>query len=119
MSEKIKPTKKVPRFERYNCNGKLRVEVKDGNGEITEIILLPKGGGCRTLLQSLGKFITFCLECNIDINAILGVLDSIDPCTAPKDRVDFKEGKIKKEEVGFGGCPRIIASAIREKLKKE
>lgn len=116
MTGKIRPTKKVPRFEKYNCSGKLRVEVKGDNGDISEVILMPKKGGCRTLLQSIGKLITSMLECNIDPGYILEVLDSVEPCTAPKDRPDFKDGTIPKEELGFGGCPRIIAQAIREKL---
>lgn len=113
---KIRPTRRVPRFEKYNCTGKLRVDVK-GNGDgIEEVILLPKKGGCKTLLQCIGRLITGMLECNIDHNYIIELLEDTDPCTAPKDRVDYKEGKIKKEELGFGGCPRIISQAIREKL---
>ena len=116
---KIKPTKKVPRFERYNCSGKLRVDVKnDSNGDLEEIIILPKGGGCETNLKTIGSFITFCLECNIDTDAILEVLDKQKACTAPKDRADYKKGDIPREELGFGGCPRIIAQAIREKIKR-
>ena len=115
---KIRPTKQVPRFERYNCTGKLRVDVKLDNNEVTEVILLPKKGGCKTLQQCIGKLITAMLECNLDVNFILEVLDSVDPCTAPKDRVDYKEGKITKEAMGLGGCPRIIAQAIKEKLNQ-
>lgn len=116
MTDKIRPTKCVPRFERYNCTGKLRVDVKMDNGEVSEVILLPKKGGCKTLQQCIGKLITAMLECNLDVNYILEVLDSVDPCTAPKDRSDYKEGKIPKESMGLGGCPRIIAQAIKEKL---
>lgn len=112
---KIRPSKRVPRFEKYNCTGKLRVEVKS-NGEIEEVILMPKKGGCKALLQTIGKLITGMLECNIDPNYILEILDSVDPCTAPKDRIEYREGKIPKEELGLGGCARIIAQAIKEKL---
>ncbi len=88
-----------------------------GNGDgIEEVILLPKKGGCKTLLQAIGKLITGMLECNIDVNYIVEILESVDPCTAPKERQDYKNGSIKKDELGFGGCPRIIAQAIREKL---
>lgn len=114
MVAKIRPTKRVPRFERYNCTGKLRVDVK-GNGEgIEEVILLPKRGGCKTLLQTLGKLITAMLECNIDPNFIVEILDSVDPCTSVKDRPDRKD--LKKEEMGWGGCPKIVMNAIKEKL---
>ena len=115
--DKIRPTKHIKRFERYNCTGKLRVEVKMEDGEVSEIINLPKRGGCKTLLQTIGKLLTGMLECNIDINYILEILESVDPCTAPKDRVDYKDGRIPKESLGFGGCPRIIANAIKEKMK--
>ncbi len=116
MTAKIRPSKKVKRFEKYNCTGKLRVEVKTEDGEVTEVINMPKRGGCKTLLQSIGRLITAMLECNIDIHYILEVLDNVDPCTSPKDRPGYKDGTIKKEELGFGGCPRIIANAIKEKL---
>ncbi len=116
---KIKPTKRVPRFEKYNCSGKLRVDVRtDSAGDIEEVIIMPKGGGCETNLKTIGSFITFCLECNIDIDAILEVLDKIKACPAPKDRADYKKGEIPREELGFGGCPRIIAEGIRQKIKR-
>ena len=118
MVAKIRPTKRVPRFERYNCTGRLRVEIKTDDDGISEVILLPKGGGCKTLINTISRLLTFCLECCIDINDILKVLDSVDACTAPKDRTDYKEGKIEKELLGFGGCPRIIATAIREKISQ-
>ena len=116
VTGKIRPTKRVSRFEKYNCTGKLRVEVKVEDGEVTEVINMPKRGGCKTLLQTIGKLITAMLECNIDIQYVLEILDSVDPCTAPKERHDYKDGTIAKEDLGFGGCPRIIAKAIKEKL---
>ena len=117
MTDKIRPSKRVNRFELYNCTGKLRVEVKVSkeNG-LEEVILMPKRGGCKTNLQLIGKLITGMCECNIDPHYILEVLDSVDPCTSPKERTDYKEGKIKKEELGFGGCTRIIEKAIKQKL---
>jgi len=115
---KIRPTRKVPRFELHNCTGRLRVDVKQtADGDLEEVINLPKGGGCKVNLQAIGKLITAMLECNIDPWFIVETLESVDACTAVKDRSEWKEGKIKKEEMGFGGCPRIIARAMREKLE--
>jgi len=113
---KIVPTKKVSRFEKYNCTGKLRVEVKKDAGEITELILLPKKGGCRILLQLIGRLITCMLECNVSLDYIKSILRDTDPCTAPKERMDRAE--IPKEELGFGGCPKIILQAIEAKEKE-
>ena len=115
---KIRPTKTVPRFEKYNCTGKLRVDIEEKDGDIIEIQLFPKGGGCRTLQQAIGKLTTGMLECNIDPWYIVEILESVDPCHAVKERPEFREGKIERELMGFGGCPRIVAQALREKLEK-
>ena len=115
---KIRPTKRVPRFEKYNCTGKLRVDVKSNKEDgVYEVILLPKRGGCKILHQAIGQLITGMLECNLDPWFIVETLDKVDPCTAPKDREDYKKGEIKKEEMGFGGCPRILSAAIRKELE--
>ena len=98
---------------------KLRVDVKRGEDGIEEVILLPKKGGCKTLHQAIGKLITGMLECNIDPYYIAEILESVDPCTAPKDRSDYKDGTIKKESLGFGGCPRIILEAMRKKMEEK
>ena len=117
---KIRPSKRVPRFEKYNCTGKLRVDVKkDEEGGVEEVIILPKKGGCKYNLQAIGKLVTAMLECNIDPWFIVEVLESVDPCTAPKDRIDFKDGTISKDDLGFGGCPRIVALAIKQKLEEK
>lgn len=110
---KINPTKKIKHFKKYNCSGKLRVEVIK-NGEISEVILLPEGGGCKYNLQLIGRLLTLLFECNIDIKHILEVLEKTDPCPAPVARMNRE--KLPKEEVGIGGCPKIILQAIKEKL---
>ena len=116
---KLVPIKTAPRFERYNCTGKLRVEVKGPKGEVEEVILLPKGGGCETNLKAIGSLLTLFCECNIDMNVVVEALEKVRPCTAPKERQDYKEGKIAKEDLGFGGCPKIIAEAIRMKMEEK
>ena len=111
---KIQPTKRTKRFERYNCSGKLRVQVLVEGGEVSEVILLPKKGGCKYNLQLIGRLITFLLECNIDVNHLIKILDDTDPCPAPLARAK-REG-LPTEEVGVGGCSKIILKAIQEKL---
>jgi len=112
---KIKPTKRVPRFEKYNCSGKLRVDVKASkdNG-LEEVILLPKKGGCECNLQLIGRLITLLCECNIDPTCIIDVLDATKPCSAPTSRM--RNEKLPREEVGLGGCSKIILEAIKRKL---
>jgi hypothetical protein len=110
---KISPTKKMQHFKKYNCAGKLRVEVIK-NGDINEIILLPEGGGCKYNLQLIGRLLTLLFECNIDIKHIIEVLEKTDACPAPMSRMNRE--KLEKEQVGIGGCPKIILAAIKEKL---
>jgi hypothetical protein len=117
MTDKIKPKKKIHKWEKYNCTGKLRVEIKASNGDIDEVYLMPKKGGCKTLIESLGRMVTFCLECNIDPKYIIDALENTTPCTAPTLRQ--KRENLPKEEIGFGGCPKIVAQAMREKLGKD
>jgi hypothetical protein len=110
---KISPTKKANHFKKYNCSGKLRVEVIK-NGDINEIILLPEGGGCKHNLQLIGRLLTLLFECNIDTKHILEVLEKNDPCPSPLARMNREN--LAKEQVGVGGCPKIILAAIKEKL---
>ncbi len=114
MVAKITPTKKVKRFEMHNCAGKLRVDVKVDDGEISEVILMTKKGGCKYNLQLIGRMITSMLECNIDIHFICSILDANDPCPAPTAR--SKREELKDCQVGHGGCSKIIMKAIQEKL---
>lgn len=116
MSAKVKPTKKIKKFERYNCSGKLRVQVNVDGGEVSEVILLTKKGGCKYNLQLIGRLITFALELNADVNDILKVLDDNDPCPAVIRRM--KDEGLPKEETGVGGCAKIIKQAIEEKLNE-
>jgi hypothetical protein len=114
MTNKISP-KKVPHFKKYNCSGKLRVEVL-ANGDVKEVILLPEGGGCKYNLQLIGRLLTLLFECNIDTKHILDALDKNDPCPAPVARMNRE--KLIKEEVGLGGCAKIILTALQEKLNE-
>jgi hypothetical protein len=116
MTPKITPTKKCKRFEKKNCTGILRVEVKTDSGEISEIILLPKKGGCKFNLQLIGRLLTGMLECNIDVNYLLSILDANDPCPAVVLRMKRENGN--KEEYGIGGCSKIIKEAIETKLNE-
>lgn len=116
MMAKIVPTKKVKRFEKYNCSGKLRVQVNVDNGEVSEVILLTKKGGCKYNLQLIGRLITGMLECNISIDYILSILDDNDPCPAPMMRA--KRENLPLEECGLGGCSKIIKMAIEEKVSE-
>lgn len=113
MTPKIVPTKSAPRFEKYNCTGKLRVDVRTNDGEISEVINLPKGGGCKYNLQLIGRLLTLLLECNIDIKYIIKTLEDTDPCPAVVSRMNRE--KLNKDECGLGGCPKIILAAIKEK----
>jgi hypothetical protein len=112
---KITPTKKIPHFKKYNCSGKLRVDILT-NGDINEVILLPENGGCKHNLQLIGRLITLILECNIDIKCLLNVLEKTDPCPAPISRMNRE--KLPREEIGIGGCSKIILTAILEKLNE-
>ena len=116
MVTKVTPTKKVERFERYNCTGKLRVQINTNGSEITEVINMPKKGGCKYNLQLIGRLITGMLECNIDINYILSILDDNDPCPSPASRM--KRENLNREETGLGGCSKIIKVAIENKLNE-
>jgi len=111
---KITPVKKNSHFKKYNCSGKLRVDVRVRDGEICEIILLPEGGGCKHNLQLIGRLLTFCFECNIDINHILSILEKNDPCPSPTSRMNRE--KLPREECGIGGCSKIILEALKEKI---
>jgi len=113
-AKKIRPERKSSRYEKKNCSGKLRVEVKVDEGEISEIILMPKKGGCKYNLQLIGRLLTSMIECNIDINYIITQLEDTDPCPAPLQRWKRENGG--KEEYGLGGCPKIILGAIKQKL---
>ena len=113
---KIQPSKRVKRFEKYNCSGKLRVQVNEDNKEVSEIILLTKKGGCTYNLQLIGRLLTFFLECNIDIKHMLQILEDNDPCPAVIMRQ--KRDNLPIEECGVGGCSKIIKNAIEEKLKE-
>jgi len=115
MTNKIKPTRIVKKMEKYNCTGKLRVKVDKEDGEISEVVMLPKGGGCKSNLETIGRLVTAMLECNIDLDFILEILESSAPCTAVKDRADVRDGTLPKNEIGFGGCSRILAWAIKQK----
>jgi len=113
MTPKILPIKKHPCFKKYNCTGKLRVDVNTHNGEIAEIILLPEKGGCEPNLQLIGRLLTAMIECNIDINYILTLLEKNKTCPAPIMRMNRE--KLPREECGIGGCSKIILEAIKEK----
>ncbi len=117
MTGKILPMKKNHHFKKYNCSGKLRVDVLIKDHELSEIILLPEGGGCRHNLQLIGRLLTGMIDCNLDTDFILSMLDKTDPCLAPVSRMNRE--KLPKEDVGLGGCPKIIAQAIREKLNEK
>lgn len=110
------PKKKIKRFEKYNCSGKLRVQVNVDDGEISEIMLLTKRGGCTYNLQLIGRLLTFILECNVDIKYLLQILDDNDPCPAVIMRQ--KRDNLPIEECGVGGCSKIIKQAIEQKLKE-
>ena len=114
MTKGIRPTKEIPKWEKYNCTGRLRVEVKKDNGDIIEVIVLPKEGGCETNLKAIGSLITGMMECNISTEYICEILEGVKPCQSPSSRMNREE--LPREKVGIGGCPKIIAQAIREKL---
>ena len=114
MVAKITPTKKVKRFEMYNCSGKPRVDVKVDEGEVSEVICMPKKGGCKYNLQLIGRMITSMLECNIDIHFICSILEANEPCPSPTAR--SKREELKDCPIGHGGCAKIILKAIQEKL---
>lgn len=113
MTPKITPSKQIPRFEKFNCAGKLRVQVNIDKGEISEVICLPKKGGCKYNLQLIGRLITSMLECNIDINYLIKILEDNDPCPAVVMRM--KRENLPQEECGVGGCSKIILAAIKQK----
>ena len=117
MATKILPTKKNHHFKRYNCSGKLRVEVIKKDGEIIEIILLPEGGGCKHNLQLIGRLLTGMMDCNIDTGFIMELLEKNDPCPAPVARMNRE--KLDKSEVGIGGCSKIILEAMKEKQNEK
>ncbi len=114
MTPKIIPIKKNLHFKKYNCTGKLRVDVNTHNGEICEVILLPEKGGCKANLQLIGRLLTFCMDCNISLEHILDVLEKTETCPAPVMRMNRE--KLPREECGIGGCSKIILEAIKEKL---
>ena len=114
MTGKIRPTKEIPKWEKYNCTGKLRVEVKKENGDVIEVIVLPKGGGCETNLKAIGSLVTGMLECNISVEYICEILEGVKKCQSPSSRMNREN--LPREKTGIGGCPSIIAAAIREKL---
>ena len=116
MTAKITPCKRIKRFEKYNCAGKLRVQVNEEAGEITEVICMPKKGGCKFNLQLIGRLISGMLECNIDIHYITSILEANEPCHSPTSRA--KRENLPMEEVGTGGCSKIILNAIKEKLNE-
>jgi len=116
MSAKIIPTRKNPRFKKFICNGRLRVDVTVENDEVTEVILLPEKGGCRFNLQLIGRLITGMLSCNISLDYILSLLDENDPCSAPMLRA--KRENLNIGDVGVGGCAKVIKRAIEEKVEK-
>lgn len=117
MTPKILPTRRNHHFKKYNCTGKLRVDVLLRDGEVVEVILLPESGGCKYNLQLIGRMLTAMLECNMDIHYILSILEKTDPCPAPVSRMNRE--KLSKEEVGIGGCAKIILQAIKEKVNGE
>jgi len=114
MTKGLRPVKEIPKWEKYNCKGRLRVEVKKDNGDVIEVIVLPKGGGCETNLKAIGSLITGMMECNISVEYICEILEGVKPCQSPSSRMNREE--LPREKVGIGGCPKIIAQAIREKL---
>ncbi|MCP3681067.1 MAG: hypothetical protein GY861_00115 [bacterium] len=116
MTPKITPCKRIKRFEKYNCAGKLRVQVNEEGGEITEVICMPKKGGCKYNLQLIGRLISGMLECNIDIHYITSILEANDPCPAVVMRM--KREDLPQEDCGIGGCSKIILNAITEKLNE-
>ena len=111
---KIRPTKEIPKWEKFNCTGRLRVEVKKDNSDIIEVIVLPKEGGCETNLKAIASLVTGMLECNISVEYICEILEGVKPCQSPTARMHREN--LPREKVGIGGCPRIIAQAIREKI---
>lgn len=117
MTDKIRPTRKNHHFKKYNCAGKLRVDVLTHDGEISEVILLPEIGGCKYNLQLIGRLLTAMLECNIDPNFIIDILEKTDACPAPVARMNRE--KLPREEVGIGGCSKIILQAIQEKIAQK
>ena len=117
MTGKILPVRKNHHFKKYNCSGKLRVDVLKKDGEIIEVLLLPEGGGCKYNLQLIGRLLTGMLDCNIDTGFIIELLEKTDPCPASVARMNRE--KLNKEEVGIGGCSKIILQAIKEKSSEE
>ena len=115
MTNKIRPTKEIPKWEKFNCTGRLRVEVKRENGDILEVICMPKEGGCETNLKAIASLVIGMLECNISVEYICEILEGIKPCPSPSARMNREN--LPREKTGIGGCPRIIAQAIREKLE--
>ncbi|MHA1853864.1 MAG: TSCPD domain-containing protein [Candidatus Heimdallarchaeaceae archaeon] len=116
MTPKITPTKNRKRFKKYNCSGRLRVDVIIDDGEISEVILLPERGGCKYNQQLIGRLISGMLACNISIDYILQILDKNDPC--PSVVMRMKRENLPKEECGLGGCSKIVKEAIELKLKE-
>ena len=120
--DKIKPTRQSKRFEKYICHGKLRVDIKKENGDFIECKNMPKEGGCQINIEALGRFITGFWECNIINDFVKDILRKCRPCPSPKERYLRLRGtkdEIPKEEIGFGGCPKIILMAIEEMEKEE
>jgi hypothetical protein len=87
------------------------------DGEVVEVLLLPEGGGCKHNLQLIGRLLTAMMECNIDTGFIMELLDKTDPCPAPVARMNRE--KLNKEEVGVGGCSKIILAAMKEKQNEK
>ena len=117
MTNKIRPTREIPKWEKYNCTGRLRVEVKKSDGEVIEVIVLPKEGGCETNLKCIASLITGMLECNIAVDYICEILEGVKACPAPASRM--RKEDLPREKTGVGGCPKIIAQAIREKMAEK
>jgi len=114
MVAKVVPTKNRRRFKKYNCAGKLRVDVLVDDGEVSEVILLAEKGGCKYNQQLIGRLISGMLSCNIQLEYIMSILEKTEPCPAVISRM--KRENLPKEECGLGGCSKIVLAAIKEKL---
>jgi hypothetical protein len=106
-------------IKKYNCCGKLRCDVllEKGDG-VSEVILLPENGGCVSNIELIGRLIDCILTDNRNktpIERVIAVLEKTRPCQAPTTRM-YRE-QLPKEEVGLGGCSKIILEAIKERLK--
>lgn len=114
--EKIRPVKQIKKWEKYNCTGKLRLEVKVDKEDTLEVIALPKHGGCEFLIKAICAVITAMSECNIDHRFIVETLRKVKPCGTPTKRMQREN--LPREQVGVGGCAHIIADAIEDKLNE-